>query len=90
MSYIPKSTYQFFIEFDFHGTFSIPVFTFSVQINPDYASYFSSEDLAQLKVLRVDPSVLKKGEKKETLSLDDLDDDTFGLTDELKEYIESA
>lgn len=71
VSYVPKSTYQFYIEFDFHGTFSIPVFTFSIQINPDYQSFFSQEDMAQIKVLTVDPAVLKKSERVETLSLDD-------------------
>ena len=71
VSYLPKSTYQFFIEFEFHGTFSIPVFTFSIQINPDYKQYFSTEDLAQIKVLTVDPAVLKKAERVTQLSLDD-------------------
>ena len=59
---MPKSKYQFLTEFDFNGLFSIPVFTISVQINPDYADYFSQADLAQIQVKPVDPSVLAKAD----------------------------
>lgn len=89
VSYIPKSTYQFYIEFDFNGTFSIPVFTFSIQINPDYAQYFSKEDMAQIKVLTVDPAVLKKAEKVATLSLDD-DEQDLGLSADAQAYLNAT
>lgn len=60
VNYLPKSKYQFLTEFDFNGLFSIPVFTISIQINPDFAEYFSESDLAQIEVKTIDPSVLKK------------------------------
>ena len=60
VSYVPKSRYQFYIEFEFNGLFAIPVFQFTVQINPDFARYFSPEDMAQLQVINVDPAVLAK------------------------------
>ena len=41
VNYLPKSKYQFLTEFDFNGLFSIPVFTISIQINPDFAKYFT-------------------------------------------------
>lgn len=59
VNYLPKSKYQFLTEFEFNGLFSIPVFTFSVQINPDYAKYFSKEDMAQIEVKKIDPALLK-------------------------------
>lgn len=60
VNYMPKSKYQFLCEFDFNGLFSIPVFSVSIQINPDYAKYFSAEDMAQIQVKRIDPAVLKR------------------------------
>lgn len=58
VNYLPKTQYQFMVEFDFNGVFAIPVFTISVQINPDFAKYFSEADLAQIEVKAIDPSVL--------------------------------
>lgn len=58
VNYLPKSQYQFMTEFDFNGLFSIPVFTISIQINPDFAKYFTEADLAQIEVKSIDPSVL--------------------------------
>jgi len=48
VNYLPKSQYQFMAEFDFNGLFAIPVFTISIQINPDFAKYFTDADLAQI------------------------------------------
>lgn len=58
-------------EFEFNGLFAIPVFAVSIQINPDYAKYFSASDLAQIEIKKIDPSTLKKYDEVETLSLDD-------------------
>ncbi len=41
VNFLPKSQYQFLAEFDFNGIFAIPVFTISIQINPDFLQYFS-------------------------------------------------
>ena len=48
LNYLPKSKYQFLAEFEFNGLFAIPVFAVSIQINPDYAKYFSESDMAQI------------------------------------------
>lgn len=80
LNYLPKTKYQYLAEFDFNGLFSIPVFTISVQINPDFAEYFSQADLAQIEVVRVDPAVLntiddKKPEDNQ-LSFEDIWEDS--------------
>lgn len=41
---------------------AIPVFSVTIQINPDYAHFFKPADLAQIEVKKIDPAVLKKGE----------------------------
>ena len=75
---MPKSKYQFLTEFDFNGLFSIPVFTISVQINPDFAQYFTQADLAQIEVKTIDPAVLIKVNKSKNnpsneLSFDEIE-----------------
>lgn len=47
-------------EFEFNGLFSIPVFSISIQINPDFEKYFSPADMAQIAVKKIDPATLKK------------------------------
>lgn len=73
VNYLPKSQYQFLTEFDFNGLFAIPVFSISIQINPDFASYFTDADMAQLEIKAIDPAVLAKHDNEETLSADDID-----------------
>ena len=86
VNYLPKSQYQFLTEFDFNGLFAIPVFTISIQINPDFAQYFSEADLAQIEVKAIDPAVLAKHDNEETLSEDDIDPTKIKITDkELKD-----
>ena len=34
VKYLPKTKYQFLVEFEFHGLFAIPIFKIGVQINP--------------------------------------------------------
>ena len=63
VSYLPKSRFQFLAEFDFKGTFAIPNFNIAVQINPDYAKYFSRRDMAQIKIRTIDPSILAMKDK---------------------------
>lgn len=58
-------------EFEFNGLFSIPVFSFTVQINPDFAKYFNTQDMAQIEVKKVDPALLIKHDVPEALTLDD-------------------
>jgi len=83
INYLPKSQYQFLAEFEFNGLFAIPVFSVSIQINPDYAKYFSKSDLAQIEVKRIDPSVLKRVGKDETLgAFDVFDSDKIPISDE--------
>jgi hypothetical protein len=45
--YVANSQYWFVITFNFGATAFIPDFQFIIQINPTYASYFSSADMAQ-------------------------------------------
>lgn len=71
--YLPNSKYQFLAEFEFNGLFAIPVFAISIQINPDFAHYFSESDMAQIEIKRIDPATLKKVKEQETLSMDDID-----------------
>lgn len=61
VNFLPTTQYKYLIEFDFQGIFGIPPFTFTLRINPDYARFFSTEDMAQLITLRVDPAVLARG-----------------------------
>lgn len=60
VSFLPKSQYQFYAEFEFQGLFAIPVFSITVQINPEFKQYFSSEDLAQIQYSNIDPALLVK------------------------------
>lgn len=76
VNYLPTTKYQFLAEFEFNGLFAIPVFSISVQINPDYAKYFSEADLSQIKVKRIDPAVLAKPQEVETLSFSDITGDS--------------
>ena len=81
VNYMPKSKYQFLCEFDFNGLFSIPVFSVSIQINPQYASYFSKEDMAQIQVKRIDPAVLRKEDGPKELTLDEILNDKIPIAD---------
>lgn len=47
VNFLPTTQYKYLIEFDFHGIFGIPPFTFTLRINPDYAKYFNTADMAQ-------------------------------------------
>ena len=72
VNYLPKSRYQFLVEFEFHGTFSIPTFNVAVQINPEYAKYFNRKDMTQIQIKTIDPSVLAMKDKEEELGFDDI------------------
>lgn len=65
VSMLPRSRFQFFIEFDFNGLFAVPVFQISVQLNPDMKSYFDEEDMAQLSVITIDPATLARSDRVE-------------------------
>lgn len=71
VKYLPKSKYQFLVEFEFHGLFAIPIFKIGVQINPEFSKYFNEADLAQIKIKTIDPAVLAKVDLAQTLSLDE-------------------
>lgn len=62
VNFLPTTQFKYLIEFDFQGIFGIPPFTFTLRINPDYARFFSVDDMAQLLTIRVDPAVLARGE----------------------------
>lgn len=81
VNYLPKSQYQFLTEFDFNGLFAIPVFTISIQINPDFAQYFSEADLAQIEVKAIDPAVLAKHEDEEALTEEEIDPTKIKVND---------
>lgn len=76
MSFIPKSQYQFMCEFDFNGLWAIPVFTITIQIHPDFSKYFSAEDMAQVSTVRIDPATLILTSVDDTLSIDDIDNES--------------
>ena len=61
VNFLPTTQYKYLIEFDFHGIFGIPPFTFTLRINPDYSKYFTTEDMAQQLTITVDPAVLAIG-----------------------------
>ena len=48
INYIPSSKYSFTIRFKFNGIFTVPDFSYTVQINPKYAKYFSNEDMRKV------------------------------------------
>lgn len=48
------------------------MFSISIQINPDYAKYFNSADMAQIEVKKIDPATLKKKDRVDELSLDEV------------------
>jgi hypothetical protein len=54
VSFVTNSQYWFLITFDFTGADFIPTFQFTVQINPIYATYFTSADMAQKLVSSID------------------------------------
>lgn len=72
VKYLPKSKYQFLVEFDFHGLFAVPVFSISTQINPEFKDYFADADIAQIKIKIIDPAVMAKSDKHKELSLADI------------------
>lgn len=45
--YVANSQYWFVVSFSFGSASFIPTFQFTIQIDPQYASYFSSADMAQ-------------------------------------------
>lgn len=67
--------------------FAIPVFAVSIQINPDYAKYFSPSDLAQIEIKKIDPSTLKKYDEVETLDLNDITGNKISLPEQALEAI---
>jgi hypothetical protein len=69
VNFLPTTQFKFLIEFDFQGIFGIPPFTFTLRINPEYAKYFSTTDMAQQLQLTVDPAVLARGEEVEDLTI---------------------
>lgn len=84
VEYIPKSKFQYLAEFDFHGTISIPVFKFTVQINPKYASFFSKEDLQQVEIINIDPALLARVDQTPTLSFESLGSSDIEISEEGK------
>lgn len=60
VTYIPKSKYQFSIEFKFSDIFTIPIFKFGVQLNPEYKQYFTEWDMAQWYDLEVNSVLLSR------------------------------
>lgn len=53
--YVANSQYWFLITFDFSGAPFIPTFQVTVQINPTYASSFSSNDMTQKLTFALSP-----------------------------------
>ena len=70
--YIPKSRYQFTLEFKFNDIFAIPIFKFGVQLNPEYKQYFTEWDMAQWYDLEVNSVLLSKKNFDTYLRLDEI------------------
>jgi hypothetical protein len=79
VKYLPGSKYQFLVEFEFHGLFAVPVFSISIQINPDFKDSFADADMAQIKIKTIDPAVLAKSDKHKELSFDDITSDPSNI-----------
>lgn len=88
VSYVPKSKYQFYVEFEFHGIFSIPVFEFTIQINPNYKQYFSSADMAAVKHMTVDPAVLASADDSNDSGSNSLSLDEISVPDDMKDILD--
>jgi len=63
-------------EFEFNGMMAIPVFKISIQINPEFASYFKPADMAQIEIKKIDPATLAREDKVDALSFDDVYSDS--------------
>ena len=72
VEYIPNSKYQFLVEFNFFSTSAIPVFTFTIQLNPKFRSFFSQQDMDQVEIVNIDPAILALFDEPDIL--------TFGET----------
>jgi len=55
VSYVKNSQYWFIIEFNYADLGIVPVFQYTVQINPIYANYFRLQDLLQKLSQTIDP-----------------------------------
>ena len=55
ISYVKNSQYWFIIEFDYADTGIVPVFQYTVQINPIQANFFRVQDLLQKLFQTIDP-----------------------------------
>ena len=88
IKYLPGSKYQFLAEFEFHGLFAIPLFAVSFQINPDYSKYFSEADMAQIKIKKIDPALLKRIDRRNELSLDDITNENGAQKEALDEIFD--
>ena len=55
VSYVKNSQYWFIIEFNYADLGIVPVFQYTVQINPIYAEYFRLQDLLQKISQIIDP-----------------------------------
>jgi hypothetical protein len=58
IQFIPSTQYDFLIKFTFNGIYTVPDFSYSVQINPKFATQFTSADMAQRKVVTVTSALL--------------------------------
>lgn len=79
IKYLPGSKYQFLAEFEFHGLFAIPVFSISIQLNPDFREFFADADMAQVKIKTIDPAVLAKSDKHAALTFNDISSDPTSI-----------
>ena len=70
VNYIPKSKYQFSIEFKFSDILAIPIFKFGIQLNPEYKQYFTEWDLAQWYDVEVNSVLLSKKTEDSSLRVD--------------------
>jgi hypothetical protein len=68
VSYITNSQYWFLITFDFSGAAFIPTFQFTVQIDPLYASSFTSADMAQKLSSTINPQAATTSTATSTLA----------------------
>ena len=71
VDYIQATQYRYVIRFNFQGSLANFAFNYSIRINERFRQFFTTQDMEQIKTVKIDMALLAKVEKVETLSLDD-------------------
>jgi hypothetical protein len=73
VEYVKASQYKFVIRFKWSTTnLANMVFNFTVRLNPQYAPYFSVEDMNQVQFITIDSALLSRFDKVDTLTFEQI------------------